>query len=306
MGKRRKGPSGATQGLQDDRADRSGSGPRTGRDGAKSSGLTTGLFSGFADQSITCTVDGCERTWTWSVEAQVRAWGRPAPQGQCSEHRIEALELRDQEVSCRMSSCQRTWTWTAMAQLQAMGDDEREKPSPPARLCEPCHRKLTTLSVERVSCKVHGCTRTVSVSAEAQLKAWISHPEAAGDVTPKRMCESCRDFCRTHSDREVACERSGCKKTWTFKTGAQLQDFVAGRPGPPARLCDDCRREQAASSSVPARNDPVQVMPCVVTGCEGTWTHRHGNRLEPATEGTLPLDRMCPSCRSERGDQKAG
>jgi hypothetical protein len=144
----------------------------------------------------------------------------------------------------------------------------------------------------------------VVISAELQLKAWVVQRAAGSDATPtlpRRMCDACREFCRTHPDREVPCGQPGCTNTWTFKTGAQLQDFVAGRSRQPMRPCPECSRALAEDSKIPARNDPEQVMPCVVIGCAGTWIYRLGTRLEPANEGSLPLSRMCAACRTRHG-----
>src|SRR5690606_14477349 len=104
---------------------------------------------------------------------------------------------------------------------------------PPEKLCESCFERTTHLEPIEVPCKVHGCTNTWTWERDGQLRAWAAH-DGRSDVTelpqpPRRMCNSCFEFVRAHGDREVACGRPDCSKTWTYKTGAQLQDFRAGR-----------------------------------------------------------------------------
>ena len=118
---------------------------------------------------------------------------------------------------------------------------------------------------------------------------------------PKRMCEVCREFCRLHGDREVACGRPGCDKTWTYKTGAQLQDSLAGRRQDPIRLCDECARGGLVGLAVGAP-EGSEVMPCVVPLCDGVWFYREGEtEVSRLPSEALPLDRMCDRCRGERG-----
>lgn len=155
------------------------------------------------------------------------------------------------------------------------------------------------------TCKVHGCTRTVTIDKESQLRAWAALHTLDLDAEaplPKRMCEVCREFCRLHADREVACGRPGCDHTWTYKTGAQLQAFLAGRFEDPIRLCESCMRGGFGASDELALPEGVEVMPCVTIGCDGTWHYTSGMRIAPCDDGDRPLDRMCARCRAEHGD----
>ena len=182
---------------------------------------------------------------------------------------------------------------------------KRRAPSihePPPRLCEPCKTKLAKLVDREGPCKVHGCTRGAVVEREQQLRAWAAlHTEdlEAEAALPRRMCESCREFCRTHPDREVPCGRPGCDKTWTYKTGAQLQATLAGRHEDPIRLCPECASGDFVRD--PTLPPGTEVMPCVVPGCEGVWHWRPGMQIAAAVLGDLPVDRMCDACRVERG-----
>ncbi|WP_106092009.1 hypothetical protein [Enhygromyxa salina] len=182
---------------------------------------------------------------------------------------------------------------------------------PPEKLCERCFERMGHLEPIAIPCKVHGCTSTWSWEREGQLRAWAAL-DAQEHVTelpqpPRRMCNGCFEFVRGRGDREVACGRPDCEKTWTYKTGAQLQDFLAGRTQDPIRLCEDCSRSQFVISST--RGAPVpagaEVMPCQVAGCTGSWVYAPGMSLSSADPDAdePPTDRMCDDCRTQRGAQ---
>ena len=52
--------------------------------------------------------------------------------------------------------------------------------------------------MERESvCNVHGCTRTVKIDKDSQLRAWAAmrtDDVDAEPVLPKKMCDVCREF----------------------------------------------------------------------------------------------------------------
>jgi hypothetical protein len=180
---------------------------------------------------------------------------------------------------------------------------------PPERLCERCFERANHLEPIEVPCKVHGCTHTWTWEREGQLRAWASL-DGRENVTelpqpPRRMCNSCFDFVRAHGDREIECGRPGCEKTWTYKTGSALQDFLAGRSLEPIRLCEDCSRSQFVVPSSRGVRMPAgaEVMPCQVAGCSGSWVYAPGMRLESADPDAEepPVDRMCDDCRGQRG-----
>jgi hypothetical protein len=180
---------------------------------------------------------------------------------------------------------------------------------PPEKLCERCFARLGHLEPIEVPCKVHGCTSTWTWDRDGQLRAWAAL-DAQENVTelpqpPRRMCNGCFEFVRHHSDREVACGRPDCTRTWTYKTGAQLQDFLAGRTQDPIRLCDECSRSQFTISSARGVELPEgsEVMPCQVSGCEGSWVYMPGMKLSSADPDAEepPDDRMCDDCREQRG-----
>ncbi len=180
---------------------------------------------------------------------------------------------------------------------------------PPERMCGLCAQKLTHLQPREQPCKVHGCSRTWTWDRASQMRAWVasgSDDLAFEPAAPRRMCEVCREFCRTHSDREVACGRPECNNTWTYKTGAQLQAFLAGRTADPLKLCGECAKGEFAVSFRPGGEsgevpEGAETMPCVVPGCEGTWLFIPGMRLRETPYGELAPDRMCTPHRQERG-----
>jgi hypothetical protein len=289
--------------------------------------LAGGLLSHIDDREVPCSVDGCDNYWVWPAAEQIQAFGKPPPRRMCDECRA----IEDRAVRCSVEGCRRTWNWTRDAQLKhrawlrRQGHDSAGKgrgkkrrrrgrnDGTPRRMCDLCQAKLGRLVEKETVCKVHGCTRTVKVERELQLRAWAALRTDDLDAEAplaKKMCDVCRDFCRMHPDREVACGRPGCDRTWTYKTGAQLQAFLAGRLEDPIRLCDTCQKGGFADPGLAAgiggrvmpAADGSEIMPCVVLGCGGTWIYRPGMNLAPAMSGgALPVDRMCDEHRQERG-----
>ncbi len=286
-------------------------------------------FTTLEDREVPCANPGCERTWTWPKKAQAnqlqRSGSDTPPRKTCPQCTTEERELTDTPAPCRVEGCTRTWLWTRDAQLKHRtwarrhaedGGASRDKRSggkrrgrrrrrqvvdvhqPPPRMCAPCRDKLSRLTDREVPCKVHGCTRNAVMDRDAQLRAWAklgTEDLDAHGPPVRRMCETCRDFCRNHPDREVKCGRPGCDKTWTYKTGAQLQDFLAGRRHDPIRLCPECSKGGIAETAALLEGMPegMEVMPCVVPLCEGVWFYQAGVTEVAATGWVeLPLDRM--------------
>jgi hypothetical protein len=299
-----------------------GSGSATADASASLAALAGGLLSHIDDREVPCSVDGCDNHWVWSAAEQIQSFGKPPPKRMCSECRA----IEDQAVRCSVDGCRRTWTWSRDAQLKHRawarrhGGDSRGKGKgkkrrrrgrgeggPPRRMCEVCQSKLSTLAERETVCKVHGCTRTVKVERELQLRAWAAlrtDDLEAEFPLPKKMCEVCRDFCRMHPDREVSCGRPGCDGTWTYKTGAQLQAFLAGRLEDPIRLCETCAKGGFAIPEASPASAPhgAQTMPCVVLGCTGTWLWHPKMNIQPASPNDpAPIDRLCDEHRVERG-----
>ncbi len=303
-------------------------------------GRCTAKFTALEDRAVACANPGCARTWTWAKSSQVAQMQRNGsakpPSKVCPECTKEERELPDRDVSCRVEGCKRTWTWSRDAQLkhrtwarrnaeeQARGgaapsapDNDRGRGKrkrgrrrqrvdvneAPRRMCELCREKMNRLQEREGPCKVHGCTRMAMVDRESQLRAWArlgTQDLEAEANAGRRMCEHCREFCRAHPDRAVPCGRPGCDKSWTYKTGAQLQDFLAGRRQDPIRLCSECTKG-GMMAAVPGAPAGAEVMPCVVPMCEGLWFYQQGITQVAPGNGELPVDRMCDSCRQERG-----
>jgi len=301
------------------------------------------------DREVRCSNPWCERTWTWTKAAQLghgkgqanRPPGKSdaTPQRTCDHCQREERELTDAEIPCRVDGCTHTWTWTRDAQVKHRTWLRHQPPGgapegsrggkrrrgrgnrnnsgrggidgPAPRMCESCRQRLNALVDRETSCKVHGCTRTAIIDRESQLRAWA----LAGDqplselALPKRMCDVCREFCRLHHDREVACGRppdaegNRCDRTWTYKTGAQLQAFLAGRFEDPLRLCATCIASgHAHLADLDAEAEVgYETMPCIVPQCEGIWHYAPSMEIGPCNDGDRPLDRMCNACRTERG-----
>jgi hypothetical protein len=88
-----------------------------------------------------------------------------------------------------------------------------------------------------------------------------------------------------------------------YKTGAQLQAWLAGRLEDPIRLCDTCLEGGLSSEAPVGLDHGAEIMPCIVPGCEGTWRYTPGMQIAAAEDGDQPLDRMCTSCRTQRSPE---
>lgn len=261
------------------------------------------------NQELTCKVAKCERTWTWDRDAQLRhrAWLR------------RQLEQRD---SGEAAGGDTTKASEPSVDAKAAGEDagagegrrrkrkpKRRKPKvhdgPPEKMCKVCAVKYSRIRDIELPCKVHGCGGSAVWDRMSQLRAFAA--KKTDDIEynaplPKRMCNRCRDFCRDQKDKHVACGSADCERTWLYKTGAQLQAFLAGQREDPIRLCDVCVKQQytrrAQGNSLLEAG--AESMPCVVSGCAGTWIYTPGMKLAPAQEGETPADRMCDPCRIQR------
>ncbi|MEM6291514.1 MAG: hypothetical protein AAGA54_09625 [Myxococcota bacterium] len=278
--------------------------------------LAGGLLSHIDDREVPCSVDGCKTTWVWTAAEQVAAYGQSPPRRECAAcASTSAMEMR-----CSVDGCKRTWSWSREAQIKHRawtqrrssenkrgGKRRRRGDGPPRRKCDLCQKKYGTLAERPSVCRVHGCSRPVVVDRDAQLRSWAgmgSTDLSREAPLAKQMCDVCREFCRTHDDRAIACGRPGCEKSWTYKRGAQLQAFLAGRFEDPIRLCGPCERETRSAGHVePASRveADVEIMPCIVPGCTGVWHHRPGRPLPPCKEGELPVERMCNHHRAAHG-----
>jgi hypothetical protein len=241
---------------------------------------------------------------------------------------VEAIELRESESESEsepVEQAEQSLEQDESADAEA-GTEELDRPGkkrrrkrrrkrkipdgPPEKLCERCFARLGHLEPIEIPCKVHGCTNTWAWERDGQLRAWAAL-DGQENVTelpqpPRRMCNSCFEFVRRHSDRDVPCGRPDCDKSWIYKTGAQLQDFLAGRTQDPIRLCEECSRSQFTISSSAGVQVPEgsEVMPCQVAGCSGSWVYIPGMQLSSADPDAAepPADRMCDDCRVQRGE----
>jgi hypothetical protein len=96
----------------------------------------------------------------------------------------------------------------------------------------------------------------------------------------------------------VRCRTSGCKKTWTWGRGDQLDACIAGKPVPkaPARMCPSCLDIYSKLKDVER--------PCRRTTCKRTWTDKRGAQLARAVRGKTgdPYPHYCPECEKELGE----
>ncbi|HEY2902337.1 MAG TPA: hypothetical protein VGL59_17275 [Polyangia bacterium] len=240
------------------------------------------------DKAIPCSVEGCTRTSVFSKRAQLIA-GAPdveptPPASMCGPCDGVFKKLKDRQVSCGIHGCKHKWLWPAQEQIQ---DYAAGKPNePPRRMCDECKTVFGGVADRDVRCRTSGCKKTWSWARGDQLDACI-----AGKPTPKaphRMCQSCLDIYSRLKDVERPCRRSGCKRTWTDKRGAQLARAVRGKTGDPyPHYCEECEKEMGDLDD--------RLVACKTDHCTGTWTWTKAQQLaagvkpqmkEPPVEAT--------------------
>ncbi|MCC7537584.1 MAG: hypothetical protein IT379_15280 [Deltaproteobacteria bacterium] len=177
----------------------------------------------FADQTLPCRVRGCERTWTWTKQMQVRAWAEAggganaeplvAPDRMCDECNRTFGGLDDREVPCKIKGCRRTWKYSRQAQLERVtsGDAERA----PARMCGECQDLLSKLEPIEQPCMNEGCGRPWLATPEQQLAAIREAQERGREPQlPQRQCGWCEEFLRTHEPIDLPCAVCGTAVHW--------------------------------------------------------------------------------------------
>lgn len=282
------------------------------------------------DQDVECRTSGCSRTWVWTRDAQIRhrAWLRRELAKEAKREQ-EALEAKEVTIpAAEPEAAEQVEPEGAAQPAQALVEDtdseskaesnkqeakdggkkrkrkkkaRRLQEGPPERHCKACAERFAKLAPMELLCKVHGCKKSLTWDRVSQLKAWVAlgTDDVDAPVKPaKRMCQSCRDFCKQAKERDVPCANETCKNTWSFKVGAQLQHVLAtGGIQDPRRLCETCIKEQYKEK----KRAKAEPMPCAQPGCDGTWYYVSGMPLEPFEGDEIPGDRLCNCCREKRG-----
>jgi hypothetical protein len=198
-----------------------------------------------------------------------------------------ARRLVDRPVTCGINGCKRKWIWKADDQLQAFAAGKPNEP--PRRMCDTCRANFGKLSDREVRCRTSGCKKTWTWTRFDQLDACVA--DKAAPKAPARMCDHCYDVFQKLKDVERPCRKSGCKRTWTDKRGAQLARQVRGKTGDPyPQYCNECRKELGDLED--------REISCKTEGCPGTWTWAREQQLaagvrpspKAVTEATAEAD----------------
>jgi hypothetical protein len=256
-----------------------------------------------ADRHLPCRVKGCTRTWTFTGRAQLQAGIVPGaettiepPSRMCDACHEVYESLADQRRPCKVRGCQRGFVVTRWQRLEAMRAAEAQgvETAPfPERMCDECAHLLSTLKDEDVACRTEGCDGTWVYRRSQKLEALLANPDEA-PTPPPRMCPGCQSKLSHLCDRSVPCKRGGCRRTWLFKRGTQLERWIKHGEGPetapPQRLCDECRKKLDH-----LKDHPIQ---CKNEGCKGTWVWTRFAQLAHHESGSHgPPSHMCDACR---------
>jgi len=236
-------------------------------------------LAALVDRSIACSVPGCKRSWVLSRRAQLIA-GAPdvelaPPAAMCGPCANVYDKIADRPITCGIRGCKKKWIWPRDEQIQDYAAGESNEP--PRRLCESCKGVFGAIANRDVRCRTSGCKNTWAWPREAQLDAAIADkplPKA-----PHRMCQRCIDLYSSLRDVERPCRRSGCKRTWTDKRGAQMARAVRGKTGDPyPHYCAECEKEMGELEE--------RQVPCKTEHCPGTWTWTAAQQLAAGVRPT--------------------
>lgn len=257
------------------------------------------------DQPIPCRVKACSKTWIWSGRAQLQAGVLPGaeatiePPSRMCEACHELYEsITDQRRPCKVQGCKRSFVWKRWERLEALRAAEAQgaqHADAPLRMCDECAHLLSTLEDEDVPCRTEGCDGVWSWRRSHQLEALLALPVPDAELLPPaRMCPACQAKFSQLKDRAVPCKRGGCKRTWVFKRGTQLERWIKHGEGPdrppPQRLCDECRKKLDQF-----QDRPVE---CKNAGCAGTWVWTRFAQLAAKESGHhAPPLHVCDACR---------
>ena len=137
-------------------------------------------------------------------------------------------------------------------------------------MCDTCRANFGKLSDREVRCRTSGCKKTWTWTRFDQLDACVA--DKPPPKAPARMCDHCYDLFQKLKDVERPCRKSGCKRTWTDKRGAQLARPVRGKTGDPyPQYCNECRKELGDLED--------REISCKTEGCPGTWTWSREQQL---------------------------
>ncbi len=277
-----------------------------------------GKLAALQDQEIACATPGCARTATLTKRAQLLATSgvtadAPAapeaaeaetepptdngkrrraeePRGRvtftgtlCTPCADVATRISDRSVLCGISGCKRKWVWLADDQLQAFAADKPNEP--PRRMCAECRGAFGKLLDRPVRCRTSGCKKTWTWPRGDQLDA--CYADKPPPKAPHLMCEDCYKIFEPLRDVDRPCRKTGCKKTWNDRRGAQLARAVRGRGTDPyPQYCEEHKRELGDLED--------REITCKTDGCPGTWTWAKAQQLaagvrpEPLPEAPAP------------------
>jgi len=254
-------------------------------------------FQELKDLEVTCSAQGCTRTWTFNAYAQLeqlRSTGSAEPPADrmCSECFSFWRRTYDRKVPCAHQGCRNTWPYPRTEQLQDWLAG-KERPAP--RLCTECQEKLATATDKDIECKVPSCTNTWQYSAADQVK-----DQCLGKTDPPpRRCKRCEEFPTTHAPEEVPCKH--CDKTIHWSSYEQLMCEL-GNFVKPTR-CVACTGQELAVGK-PKKKEEKEHHLVVKMPSHGRWTQFERTRNWPAhlTYDTIDRVEHADACIVTLGD----
>ncbi len=244
-----------------------------------------------------------------------------------------ADRLGTKTLPCRVEGCTRTWLQLGSKALALGGGAVVDPSDPGAGMCEPCKKKLASLTDKQRRCDVPGCNGTWTWTVKDQLEAFAAHR-----APPKNMCASCEQKLASLEDKQIPCAIPGCTRSGTLSKRAQLLADVAAAATPeavdeppaaapegesaqaeadgeakPTDAKDDAKPEKPGRvtftghfcepCSDVARRLTDRPVSCGINGCKRKWIWKADDQIQAFAAGkpNEPPRRMCDTCRAHFG-----
>ena len=233
---------------------------------------------------------------------QMEAFADQAPAaatGCAPSARRSSAALEDKTVPCAVPGCTRVVGLHAAR--AAAGRRARGRADAPAAPLRAVRGRLPEAEGPRRSAAAStAASRSGPGRADEQIQAYAT---GLPNEPPRRMCDECKADFGAIADREVRCRTSGCKKTWTWTRGDQLDACLAGKPAPkaPHRMCESCigiyqdaARTWSGPAAAPAASGPGP------TSAAASW------RAPCAARPAIPIRSTARTARRRSASSRTG
>lgn len=243
------------------------------------------------DQEVECRTQGCERTWVWTRDAQIRhrAWLR-RELAKAQKEEKDFKERKQAEKEAKSAE-------VATVEIPKEGSETpvvADAAPAEAVAAAPEEAKAQDAAVE-----AKGEETTAKESGKQRKRR--KKPRRLQEGPPERHCKCCADRFAKLTPVDLPCKVHGCNETWVWDRVSQLKAWVAlGTDDVEApvkiakRMCTRCRDF--------CKKTKERDVPCAKEGCNETWRFKVGAQLQHVlgTGGIEDPRRLCETCIQEQ------